>query len=139
MVSQSIDDNGLHGVSGYLTIRCKLLREVDLDCERYVCDDFPNKPPCSKIGGKEATHFETHHDFEDTVTITDSWLMLARKSQFIPGTKDGGRRYDIETHLVRLEKIAADREDFRRIGLVVTRSWANKWLNHAVEETIRLF
>ena len=139
VVSKCVDDSRIHDVQGYLTVRCKMLREADLDCERYLCKDFLNRPPRSQHAGKEAIHFETHHDFEDAATILDSWLMLVRTNQFIPGTKDRGRRYDIQTHLLRLEKIASEQVDFRRIGLVFTRSWANKWLQHATEETIRLF
>ena len=125
-------------MDGYVTIRCKLQREADLDCERYVVKDFLNAPPQSQ-SGKEAIHFETHHDFEDAAAISDSWLMLVRTNQFIPGTKDRGYKYDIETQLLRLERTSPDRADFRRVGLVVTRSWANRWLKCATEETVRLF
>ena len=76
---------------------------------------------------------------EDAAAISHPWLMLVRTNQFIPGTKDRGYKYDIETDLLRLERISPDRADFKRIGLVITNSWANKWLDHATEETIRLF
>ena len=138
LVSWVVDDSGLHGIDGHMTVRCKLLREASLDCERYLVKDFLNAPPKSR-GGKEAIHFETRHDFEDAAAISDPWLMLVRTNQFIPGTKDRGYKYDIETHLLRLEKTSPDRADFRRIGLVITKSWANKWLSSATEETIRLF
>lgn len=137
-VSWNIDNSRLDSIDGCVTVRCKLLREADLDCERYVVNDFQNAPPRSR-SGKEAIHFETHHDFEDAAAVSDSWLMLVRTCQFIPGTRDRGYKYDIETHLLRLEKISPDRADFRRVGLVYTRSWANKWLKHATEETVRLF
>ncbi len=137
VVSRNVDDGGLHGINGYLTIRCKILREADLDCERHVVKDFLNNPPRSQ--GKEAIHFETCHDFEVAAKILESWLMLVRTCQFIPGTKDRGYKYDIESHLLRLDRISPDRADFRRIGLVVTKSWANNWLANATEETVRLF
>ena len=61
VVSWNVDDRGLQGVSGYVTVRCKLLREASLDCERYLVKDFLNAPPKSR-SGKEAIHFEIHHD-----------------------------------------------------------------------------
>ena len=139
IIRWNIDDNGRDGVDGYVSLRCKLLREDEMDCEKHFVKDFLNAPP-KPHGDAEAIHFETHHDFADAAMVEGTWLMPVRTKQYILGGKDKGRyTYDIETQLLRLEKISPDRADFRRIGLVITRSWANKWLEKGQEEVFRVF
>lgn len=66
--------------------------------------------------------------------------MPVRTSGYILAGKDEGRyTYDINTHLFRLAKISPDRADSRRTGLVLTQTWANKWLEKVEDEVVRLF
>ncbi|KAF2707533.1 HET-domain-containing protein [Pleomassaria siparia CBS 279.74] len=139
VIAWSVDDQGRGGIHGHVTLRCKLLREDDMKCEKHHVEDFLNRPPKGR-GKAEAIHYETHHDFPEAANVENSWLMPVRTKQYILTGKDTGRFiYDIQTHLLRLEKMSPRGADFRRIGLVITRSWANKWLEMAKEEVIRLF
>ncbi len=135
-------EHNVHSIGGCVIIRCKLLREADLSCERGHYPDFLNERPGPKsLSGKEVIHFEVHHDFEDAADISDAWLLPVRTTQYISGSSvhDRAFKHDIRTHLLRLERISPDRAGYRRIGLVETRSWANRWLGDATEEVVRLF
>ncbi|ETS86078.1 hypothetical protein PFICI_04103 [Pestalotiopsis fici W106-1] len=139
VVDWNITENGLSSIDGHVAVRCRLIREDDMECEKHFVDDFYNNPPRSQVKA-EAIHFETHHDFVGAAAINDTYLMLVHTAQLCEGeTAFGSRKHDIKTHLLRLQKISEDEMDFKRIGMVITRSWANKWLEKADEETIRLF
>ena len=140
VISSDLDDHGSRSIDGSITVRCKLLRENDLDrcCERHLVPDFLNSTPKSK-SGKEVVNYETHHDSEDAATVSDAWLMLIRTNMYVPDVKGRNYKFDIHTHLLRLQSTSALRYDFRRVGLVEARSWKNRWLERATEETVRLF
>ncbi|KAF2097491.1 hypothetical protein NA57DRAFT_77748 [Rhizodiscina lignyota] len=108
-------------IHGWVALRCKLLRDDDL-----------------KPKEKEALRFET---WDDSINAaTDVWLMIVRTSQFVPALRHrGGHTYEIDTKFLRLERIAPDRMDFRRIGLAQGTSKAVRWHARARTEEIRLF
>lgn len=132
------DSHPLDGIGGYVEVKCKLLREAEMDCEKHDVKDFLNRPPESRTGA-EAIDFKVYNDSENAAATNGAWLLPVRTTKHNPGIKGRGYQYDIETYLLRLVRVPGQGMDFRRIGLVITRSWENLWLRKATEEIIRLF
>ncbi|VUC24212.1 unnamed protein product [Clonostachys rosea] len=135
-----VHDMGPNGIQGHVTLNCKLIKESDMNCEKIFVQEFPNRPPQNRAG-KEYINMMIHSDYKGGATASDVWLMPVQTNQFIPGARDRNRAgdYDIETQFLRLKKISPTQEDYKRIGLVVTKSWENKWLEKASTYEIRLF
>ena len=72
------------GVSGCVTVRCKLLKEADMDCERHVVEDFLNRPPKSRTG-VEAIHYHVQDDDVAMRDVVDAWVIPVRTRKHVVG------------------------------------------------------